>query len=45
VPAEDAIVFTLIPEQYRFDVGSQQHQRLCVIADLDGIVTEVLPDA
>ena len=45
IPAEEAIVFTLIPEQYRFDAGSKQNQRLCIIADLDGIVTEVLPDA
>ena len=45
IPAEDAIVFTLIPEQYKSEVGSQHRQRLCVIADLDGIATEVLPDA
>ena len=45
IPVEDAIVFTLIPEQYKSDTGLQHRQRLCVIADLDGIATEVQPDA
>jgi uncharacterized protein (DUF58 family) len=45
ITAENAIVFTLLPEQYNSDAGSQHHQQRCVIADLNGIVAEVLPDA